>query len=326
MLYVVREDTEPYFNIAAEEYFLKHFDEDIFMLWQNDPCVVVGKHQNTLAEINVDFLERNGIPVIRRISGGGTVYHDPGNLNYTFIANGNKENLVNFRKYTAPIILAIEKLGLTVKFEGKNNITLNGLKISGNAEHVFRNRILHHGTLLFSSQIHDLENAILVEPGKFADNAVKSIRSQVTNIGDHLEFDINMVKFKEHIRESVLEELKNVREYRLNNKDYSEIRKLVNEKYKTWDWNFGYSPQYDFVKTLRSDKGTVNIYLKVQNGIIKKTRVTGDLIRPEKINYFEDLFTAVPHIPVKLKKILNKINIKLYFKNITEKEILKCMY
>jgi len=176
MLIVNRPHTDPWFNIAAEEYFLKNFQEDIFMLWQNEASIIVGKHQNTLAEINYPYVKENGIPVIRRISGGGTVFHDLGNLNFTFIQNGEKGKLVDFRKFTDPILAVLNKMGVPAVFEGKNDLRVDGLKISGNAEHVFKNRVLHHGTLLFSSVLNDLGKALKVKTDRFTDKAVKSIR------------------------------------------------------------------------------------------------------------------------------------------------------
>jgi lipoate---protein ligase len=160
MLCIYNPSTEPYFNMAAEEYLLKNFSANIFMLWRNDNAVVVGKHQNSLAEINHDFVQQNNIKVVRRLSGGGTVFHDLGNLNFTFITNGEGEELVNFRKFTQPILEVLLQLGVHAKFEGRNDLTINGLKFSGNAEHVFKKRTLHHGTLLFSSKISDLTQAL----------------------------------------------------------------------------------------------------------------------------------------------------------------------
>ncbi len=154
------------------------------MLWQNLPSIILGKHQNTLAEINYSFVKENNIPVVRRISGGGTVFHDLGNLNFTFISSGEKEKLVNFRKFTQPIIEVLNHMGIPACFEGKNDLRVNGLKISGNAEHVYRNKVLHHGTLLFSADLNYLNQAIKSVPERFKDKAVQSVRSKVANITD----------------------------------------------------------------------------------------------------------------------------------------------
>ena len=174
MLCIINTNTKPYFNLAAEDYVLRNFKDDCFMLWRNKPSIIIGKHQNTLAEINLEYVKDNNIDVVRRLSGGGAVFHDLGNLNFTFIKNAKDEgSLVDFKKYIQPILEVLQSLGVNAKFEGRNDIMIDGKKISGNAEHVFKRRVLHHGTLLFLSQIADLSKALKVNPLKYQDNGVK---------------------------------------------------------------------------------------------------------------------------------------------------------
>ena len=153
MLCIISPYTSPYFNLAAEEYLLKCFQEDVFLLYRNIPSIVVGKHQNTLAEINLPFVQEQDILVARRISGGGTVFHDLGNLNFAFFTTGKEGDLVNYKRATMPIIEALGKMGLEAKLGQRNELLLKKLKISGTASHVWKKRVLHHGTLLFSSEI-----------------------------------------------------------------------------------------------------------------------------------------------------------------------------
>jgi lipoate-protein ligase A len=178
---IQRTETDPYYNIAAEEYLLKTATTDTFMIWRNEPSVVVGKHQNALREINHDYIQSLNLPVIRRISGGGTVYHDPGNINFSFIYTGRKDNLVDFRHFTEPVIRFLQNSGLNAGFEGKNNIMVNGLKVSGNSAHIFRQKVLHHGTLLFNTDLDKLEKAISGGEKRFTDKAVRSVHAEVTN-------------------------------------------------------------------------------------------------------------------------------------------------
>ncbi|MCD4730574.1 MAG: lipoate--protein ligase [Bacteroidales bacterium] len=276
MQIIERPQTDPYFNIATEEYLLKTLDEDCFMLWQNEPSVIVGKHQNTLAEINYQFVKQNKIPVIRRISGGGTVFHDLGNLNFSFIQKGEKNKLVEFRRFMDPIIDVLNQLGVPAKFEGKNDIRVNGLKISGNAEHVYKNRVLHHGTLLFSSQIDFLNKILKVKPDRFQSKAIQSVSSKAANISDFLTKKITIYEFREKIIQHLSGISKNVEFYSLTENDIISINKLVTEKYKTWKWNFGYSPKYAFETELPFPKNSVKIKIYVEKGIIRSIETHKD--------------------------------------------------
>jgi lipoate---protein ligase len=276
MLIIENNSIDPYFNIATEEYLLKNFTDDFFILYQNTPSVIVGKHQNTLAEINYHYIKENKIPVVRRLSGGGTVYHDLGNLNFTFIKNaGNDKNLVDFKRFTEPIIQVLKQLGVDACFEGHNDIRVNGLKISGNAEHVFKRRVLHHGTLLFSSDLNILNESIKVPLIRYADKAVKSVRSTVTNIKDYLTEQISTDEFKSMIIQYIKSSNQDTVSYSLNSTDIDSIQKLVTEKYSTWEWNFGYSPDYHLSNKIKIDNQDVAFLISVEKGSIKSVQITG---------------------------------------------------
>lgn len=324
MLIINRPQTDPYFNIAAEEHLLKQLDEDCFMLWQNEPSIIVGKHQNTLAEINHSFVKKNNIPVVRRISGGGTVFHDLGNLNFTFISKGEKEKLVNFKKFTQPIIEALNQMGVPARFEGKNDLRVNGLKISGNAEHVFKNRVLHHGTLLFNSDLGFLNQAIKSYPLKFKDKAVQSNRSKVANISDFIEGDIDIETFKGKIIQYILKSNKESTQYRLKKVDFEGINKLIREKYNTWQWNFGYSPAYMFETKLPLYQETIPIEIFVKNGVIKDINSQNN--KAINIDFFKRILIGEIHTYEAIQSLLLD-NSKLLIENGLEpKKLMDLMF
>ena len=275
MLCIKSASHDPYFNIACEEYLLKHRTDEFFMLYRNQPSVVVGKHQNALAEIDPDIVKEKGIKVVRRLSGGGAVYHDLGNLNFTFIKNGKEGKMVDFKGYTEPIIAALAKIGLEAKFEGHNNLTINGLKISGNAEHVFKSRVMHHGTLLFQSNLHLLAQLLYVDKNRYSDRAVQSVLATVTNISDHLPQPMTIDDFAQHLWEHILTVFAYATEYSLSAEDKGHINKLYEEKYTRWEWNYGYSPTYSLQRKIELPSGAITIALDVDNGNISNVMITG---------------------------------------------------
>lgn len=293
MIILNRPQTDPYFNLAAEEYFVKNKKEPIFMLWQNTASVVVGKHQNALKEINLNYLNEKNIPVIRRISGGGTVYHDLGNINYSFIDSGNRESLVNFKKYSQPILAVLNRLEINAQLVGKSDLKIGGLKISGNASHVYKNTVLHHGTLLFSSDLNILETSIMAKTDKFEDKAVQSKRSLVTNIENHLQKPITINEFKNFIIKYILDEFPDCKQRDLSQNEIEAIDQLANEKYKSWEWNFGYSPRYQYRGVMESLKAPVSFQMQVKNGVIVECDFHSNQIND--INVLNSLFIGKKH-------------------------------
>jgi lipoate-protein ligase A len=269
--------TDPYFNLAAEEYFLKNFQQDIFMLWRSVPSVVVGKHQNALSEINHAFVSSHQIPVARRLSGGGTVFHDLGNLNFTFIRRVEKIQEINFKIFTFPIVEALRKAGIEASATGRNDLLIDGKKISGNAAHVHKNRVLFHGTLLYNSQLDALKGALNADLSRFEDKSVQSNRSEVTNIATYLEKPSHVEAFSHRLFEDIAAQMPGPQAYVPSAADVEAIQRLSDEKYRTWEWIYGYSPRYLFNNSFDIHSGTIGIHLQVEKGILTEVRISGPL-------------------------------------------------
>lgn len=301
MIFIRRKETDPYFNLAAEEYILKNIEDDVFMLWQNSPSVVVGKHQNALAEINLAYLTKKGIPVIRRISGGGTVFHDKGNLNYTVITSEkNRERLIDFKKFSQPIIEFLKTLNIVANFEGKNNLVVENKKISGNAAHVFKNRVMHHGTLLVDSNLDILEKAIKPSNLIFEDRAVQSVRAKVGNLNEFINPKLDVSAFIDLLSNFLLEfhavpEIKSLTEFQKN-----KITLLAEEKYNSWDWNFGYSPMF----TLKNELDNMQAAIQVKNGLIQNLELKGDMNNPKSL---VSILSGHPYQPDLIKATLTEM-------------------
>jgi len=274
-------------------------------LWQNEPSIVVGKHQNALAEIDLAYARQKGIKVARRVSGGGTVFHDLGNLNFSFISNGEEGKLINYRKYASLIVEVLAKLGIEASYSKRDDILIDGMKISGNASHVYKQRVLHHGTLLFSSDLSDLSKALKTKPELFTDKAVKSVRSKVTNISDHLKNKIGVKVFRDAIIKHIVENHKGV-PYIYSDADIQEISRLREERFSTWEWNFGYSPKYIFKKEVVMRGGKINTEMKVVNGKIDELFIQSDFLGRTDTTKLEKMMTGIRHDPLFIEEKLHE--------------------
>ena len=265
MLIFKRPYTDPYLNIAAEEYFVKHANDDMCMIWINDQSVIIGKHQNAFAEINYPYILSNSIPVIRRISGGGAVYHDTGNVNFTFIQKTDRTNQIDFKRFTSIIVKFMQSLGIDVNINKHNSLFIGSLKFSGHAEHVFHDRILHHGTLLFDTDLEVLQNC-LTPVKEYKGKAMASVRSKVGNIAPLLPKHIDIHQFISSLVAWLTEFYPGSSTYHISHKEMDAINQLSEAKYKTWQWNFGYSPAYIFQATIPLLTDMLPVSIKVENG------------------------------------------------------------
>lgn len=326
---ILNDSKDPRFNLALEEYVLKYLDtdEDFVLLWQNENSVIIGRNQNTIEEINTRYVKDHDVNVIRRITGGGAVYHDLGNLNFSFVTKTLKDNLNNYKKFTEPVIKALNTFGVPAEFHGRNDVVVEGKKISGNAQSFYKNKMLHHGTILFDADLSIIADVLNVKPDKIASKGIKSNRARVTNIKPYLKEDVDMGDFKETLLKYLLD-TDNITNhvYHLTDEDYSKIQKLMDERYNNWEWNYGESPEFSLVKEGRYAGGKLEFHLDVKDGTIKDLRIFGDFLGTKDLNTLENNLKGIPYNEESVKTIISQESLNEYFFNITMEDIIDCLF
>ena len=318
---------DPAINLATEQYVFEQLPKDrtYFMLWQNDNAIIIGKHQNALAEINMNFVKENNIQVVRRLSGGGAVYHDLGNLNFTFITDAKEQDSINFKLFCQPIVRTLEKLGVQAEISGRNDITICGQKFSGNSQYLKNGRVLHHGTILFDSDLTVVGKALQVDPAKIQAKGVKSVRSRVTNVADHLSGNIDLETFRALLLNHLLQEQPG-EEYILTHDDLANIQEISNNRYATWQWNFGRSLECTTRKKMRFEGcGTVEANITVDHGIISQISFTGDFFSVLEPENLAQLFIGKQPDIDEYKIILENVDVASYFVGLTKEQFLALM-
>ena len=320
MFYLESPSRDPYFNLALEEYVFERMDKSksYFMLWQNDNTIVVGKYQNTAEEIDQAYVDAHGIRVARRLSGGGAVYHDKGNLNFTFIVDRADAPGLNFKIFVEPVIQALARFGVHAAFTGRNDLTIDGLKFSGNAQYARRGRLLHHGCIMLDSNLTGVADALRVKEAKFASKAVKSVRSRVTTINAHAPAPISMEDFKGALKECAMASGE-LEPCTLTEEDLAAVRKLRDEKYATWAWNYGCSPAYDMRREMKFPAGLVTAHLSAEGGKIKAVRFYGDFFGGE-LGELEGAMAGLP-LDGHLTEALEALRVGDYMSGITAEEL-----
>ncbi|GGE25847.1 lipoate--protein ligase [Marinithermofilum abyssi] len=329
MLFIDNQNiTDPRINLAIEEYALTHLDgnDEYLLFYINEPSIIIGRNQNTFEEIHVDICRERGIHVVRRLSGGGAVYHDTGNLNFSFITRDDGKSFMNFRKFTDPVIRALRELGVEAELTGRNDIQVGEKKISGNAQYAAQGRMFSHGTLMFDVNLEQVAEVLKVKKEKFQSKSTKSVRSRVGNIRDFMDRDMNIGQFREFLLRYIFEGHEEIPEYRLQESDWKKIREIKEKRYGNWDWNFGRSPKFNVENSKRFPIGSIDVRLNVKKGMITICTIYGDFFGFKDVKEIEERLTGIRYDRKAIEKALEGIDIQPYFGNITKEEFVDLVY
>jgi lipoate-protein ligase A len=318
---IINRDLRPAFNLALEEYALTGMDADVIILWRNSAAVIIGSNQNALEEIDADYVKANGITVVRRQSGGGAVFHDLGNVNFTVIHGLGGDDFNNYRKFTEPIIGYLAELGVKAEFEGRNDLAIDGMKFCGNAQAVKQNRIMHHGCILYSADFGHLAGALRPSKAKIESKGIKSVRKRVTNIADHMPSPIPVEGFFDGLAGYFERHVPGIAPYALTDGDIAAAERLAREKYSTWEWNFGRSPAYNMERERRCASGTVSVKLFVERGVIKEIHIFGDFFGLIDKSGLESALRGARHEALDIARALEGVDVGSYISGMTAAEL-----
>ncbi|RIX49384.1 lipoate--protein ligase [Paenibacillus nanensis] len=320
-------NTDPTLNLALEEYILRSLpDDDYLLFYINEPSIIIGKNQNTAEEINAEYVEANKLHVVRRLSGGGAVYHDLGNLNFSFIMKDDGSSFHNFRKFTEPVVKALRKLGVEAELSGRNDLQVGERKISGNAQFHTKGKMFSHGTLLFDSEIENVVSALKVNAEKYVSKSTKSIRSRVANISEFLPEPMTIEQFRQTLLQSLFEGEDEIPYYELTEQDWEHVRKLADERYRSWEWNYGRSPAFNVQHRSRIEgAGTFDVRLQVEEGVITEAAIFGDYFGRGDSSEVAAKLVGTRYDAPSLRELTETIDLPYYFGPVTKEQWLELL-
>ena len=323
MYYIRSTSHDAAFNLALEQYVFDRLDRghSYMMLWRNANAVIIGKHQNTAGEISAAYVKEHNIQVVRRLSGGGAVYHDLGNVNFTFITGAEGEGF-DFALFCRPVAQVLRSLGADVLISGRNDMTIKGMKFSGNAQYIKQGRIMHHGTILFDSDLSVLSKALTVSPDKIESKGIKSASSRVTNVRPHLTEDCGAERFMD-ILEAALAEQFGAQALPPGQISMDEVRRLQTEVYSAWEWNYGVSPAYRIRRKRRFEgAGEIEARMEVSGGRITALAFFGDFFAVRERSALADMLTGVQLRESSLAEALREVPVDEYFRNLRKEDFI----
>jgi lipoate-protein ligase A len=324
MLYAENNSMDPYFNFALEYFLLKEIDlrNDFFLFWRTEPTLMVGKNQNTIEEINREYTEEKGIHVVRRISGGGTIYTDPNAWQFSFVIK-NPKNDIDFYEYIAPILQALSELGIKASFNSRNDILVDGKKISGNAQYKDRVCMLHHGSILFDADLSALAKAVTPSNDKIISKGLKSVRERVANVSEYMADKMDAVEFKERMLSRLLRNMEGI--YKVTAADKRRAEEIACEKFRTWEWNYGLSPKFRIAKSKRFAGGEVEFRFNVAGGCIEQCKIYGDFFCVGDAEVVSQALIGCPYRAEDINAALARVRAENLFYMISTDELIDCI-
>lgn len=322
--------TDASINLAIEEYALRHLpleDDSYLLFYINAPSIIIGKHQNTIEEINPEYVKEKGIQVVRRLSGGGAVYHDLGNLNFSFITKDDGQSFHNFRKFTEPVVQALRAFGVNAEMTGRNDLQVGEQKISGNAQFATRGRMFSHGTLMFNLNLDDVQASLHANPEKFKSKSTKSVRSRVANIVDFLDREMTIEEFRSELLRSIFGmDPKEIPQYKLTEEDWKKIHEISEQRYKNWDWNYGLSPESNVKHAKKFPVGIIDLRMDIKDGHIREIKIYGDFFGVGDVADIEDKLRGVKYEENSVRSALSGMDVKHYFGNLELDDFVGLMF
>lgn len=328
MRVVINPSTNPYFNVALDSWLVREAppDHDYVMLWQNRPAVIIGRFQNTHEEVNVDYAEAHDVAIVRRMSGGGAVYHDLGNLNFSMVVSTENRPFNDYPAFTQPVIETLAHYGVKAELTGRNDVTLEGQKFSGNAQYRTPTRLLHHGTILFDEDLDTVPRVLNVRQDKIESKGIKSVRSRVTNVKPYLPTEVAFDDFRATLIHYIGQHNGGLHgELVLTPDQIARVDTLVAERFGQWDWNFGQSPPFNYRGRERFARGDLEVRVAVTRGRIEAITIYGDFLGDHDIDPLIVALTGVEYSRSALTAALAPVSVERYLGGITQEDLLKVL-